>query len=258
MLLAFTREVPPSIERCELTHLERTYIDLNRASAQHAVYEALLARLGCTVRRLRPEPGMPDSVFVEDTAVVLDEVAIVARPGAASRRGETESMAAALRPYRELRYITAPATLDGGDVLRIGRRVFAGVTARTSADAVRQLQDTLRPFGYEVYALAVRGCLHLKTAVTAAADDLLVLNPEWVDADAFAGCDWVAVHPQEPFAANVLRIGEALVCAEAAAHTADRLRARGLIVHQVDVSELAKAEAGVTCCSVLCYFAASS
>jgi dimethylargininase len=252
MLLAFTRALPPTIDGCELTHLERTPIDVAAAVAQHHAYEALLARLGCTVQRIAPAPDMPDSVFVEDTAVVLDEIAIVARPGAASRRGETEAMAAALRPYRELRAVEAPATLDGGDVLRCGRRVFVGISARTTMDAVHQIEATLRPFGYTVEAVEVRGCLHLKSAVTAADDGLLVINPEWVDRRIFTGFECLLVDPEEPFAANVLCVGGAIVCAAASPRTAERLHARGFEVFPVDVSELAKAEAGVTCCSVLC------
>jgi dimethylargininase len=256
VLLAFTRAVPPSIQQCELTHLERTPIALDAAVSQHDRYEALLASLGCRVQRLEPAPHMPDSVFVEDTAVVLDEVAVIARPGTESRREEVASMAAALAPYRELRYIAAPATLDGGDVLRVGRRLVVGVTGRTSMEAVQQMRDMLRPFGYSVDATEVRGCLHLKTAVTAAADDLLVVNPAWVDTRAFEA-ECLPVDADEPFAANVLRIGDALVCADASARTAGRLRARGFSVHTIDVSELAKAEAGVTCCSVMCYFSES-
>jgi dimethylargininase len=252
MLLVFTRAVPPSIERCELTHVERSPIDHRLACAQHDRYEALLERLGGSVQRLEPAPEMPDSVFVEDTALVLDEAAIIARPGAVSRRGEVTAIAAALRPYRELRYIEPPATLDGGDVLCVGRRLFVGVSGRTTMDAVRQMREALRPFGYAVEAMEVRGCLHLKTAVTPAADDLLVVNPTWVNPAAFRGCECLPVDLEEPFAANVLRIGDALVSAEASARTAARLRDRGFTVHTVDVSELAKAEAGVTCCSVLC------
>ena len=252
MLLAFTRAVPPSIDCCELTHLARTPIDVAAASAQHHAYEALLDRLGCAVRRLDPAPDMPDSVFVEDTVVVLDEIAILARPGAASRRDEVTSMAAALRPYRELRAIEAPATLDGGDVLRVGRRVFVGVSARTTIEAARQMDAALQPCGYAVQPVEVRGCLHLKSAVTAAADDVLIINPEWIDARVFSGFECLPVDPEEPFAANVLRVRDAIVCGAASPRTADRLRARGFHVHSVDVSELAKAEAGVTCCSVIC------
>ena len=256
MLLAFTRAVPPSIDRCELTHLQRTVIDAQLAGAQHERYEALLSRLGCDVRRLDPTPDLPDSVFVEDTAVVLDQLAVVARPGASSRRDETTSIAEALRPYRELHHIRPPATLDGGDVLRVGQRLFVGISARTTKEAVRQIEDAVKPFGYSVQSVEVRECLHLKSAVTAVADDLLLVNPAWVDDRIFEGLDTIDVDPEEPFAANVLRIGDELVCAEASSRTIETLRARGFVVHTVDMSELAKAEGGVTCCSVLCYVSA--
>lgn len=252
MPLAFTREVPPSINACELTHLARSPIEPAAAAAQHRRYEALLEELGCVIRRVDAAPDLPDSVFVEDTAVVLDELAIIARPGAPGRRPETHGTAAALKRHRELRYIEAPATLDGGDVLCIARRIFVGVSERTTADAARQLEALLRPLGYTIAAVEVRGCLHLKTGVTAAADDLLVVNPSWVDDRAFEGFELMPVHPQEPFAANVLRIGDAVVCADAGPRTAEQLRTRGLEVHTVDLSELAKAEGGVTCCSILC------
>ena len=251
MLIALTRAVPPSIARCELTHLERQPIDVTRAAAQHAAYEAALAALGCAVRRLPAEPELPDSVFVEDAAVVTDEVAVIARPGAASRRAETGSVAAALQPYRPLRAIVPPGTLDGGDVLRVGRRVFVGRSARTNAEGALQLRRLLAPFGYAVECVEARGCLHLKTAVTAVADDLLLLNPSWVDAGALGGMRWMAVDPAEPYAANVLRIGDALVASAAFPRTRERLKALGLRVVSVNVSELAKAEAGVTCCSIL-------
>src|SRR5688572_29484443 len=166
MRIALTREVPPSIVHCELTHLARTPIDLARAREEHAAYEAALATLGCEVRRIAPAPELPDSVFVEDAALVLDEVAVLMRPGAASRRDEVGSVAGALAPYRPLLRIDAPGTLDGGDVLRSGRRVYVGQTPRSNAEGCRQLQALLAPYGYDVRAVAVQGCLHLKTAVT--------------------------------------------------------------------------------------------
>jgi dimethylargininase len=251
-VVALTRAVPPSIVRCELTHLAREPIDVARAAAQHEAYERVLASMGCVVRRLPALPEMPDSVFVEDVAVVVDELAVIARPGAASRRGETDSAAAALAEYRPLARIRPPGTLDGGDVLRVGRRVLVGVTpgGRTNAEGAAQLRAALAPLGYEVACVEARGCLHLESAVTAVADDLLLVNPDWVDPAAL-GARWIAVHPSEPFAANVLRAGDAVLAAAAGSLTMERLAARGLDVRAVDVSELAKAEAGVTCCSIL-------
>jgi dimethylargininase len=250
-LLALTRPVPAALDRCELTHLARVPIDVDRAAAQHAGYERVLASLGCIVRRVPPAHDLPDSVFIEDTAVVLDEVAIVARPGAASRRGEADAVADVLAEYRHLGRITAPATIDGGDVLRLGRTLYVGTGGRTNAGGVAQLAAIAGPLGYAVAGVQVNGCLHLKSAVTECAPGLLVVNPEWVDAGIFAGHRAIDVDPGEPSAANVLRVGAVVVCAAAHARTRARLEAAGLCVRPVDVSELAKAEAGVTCCSIL-------
>jgi dimethylargininase len=250
-LIALTRAVPPSLVRCELTHLAREPIDIARAAAQHMAYEASLARLGCAIRHLPDEPDLPDSVFVEDTAVVFDELAVIARPGAKSRRGETASVAEVLAEYRRVTCIQPPATLDGGDVLVVGRRVYVGLSGRTNRSAVRQLSELLAPHGYEVAGIELTGCLHLKSAVTAVSDEAIVTNPRWVDVDAFDGLEPIEVHPDEPFAANVVRVGEMLVAAAAAPRTRERLEAAGFHVESVDVSELAKAEAGVTCCSLI-------
>ena len=250
-MIALTRAVPASMSACELTHLSRVPIDVAAARAQHAAYERALASLGCDVRHLPPAPDHPDSVFVEDTAVVLDEIAIVARPGAASRRGELAGVAEALAAHRPIAAIRAPATLDGGDVLRLGRTLHVGVGARTNAEAVRQLQGLVRPHGYEVRGIAVGDCLHLKSAVTELGPGLVVLNPAWVEAAEFGGHHAIEVDPSEPFAANVLRIGGAILCASAYDRTSERLASAGFELCRVDVSELAKAEAGVTCCSLI-------
>jgi dimethylargininase len=251
VLRALTRAVPPTLARCELTHQEREPIDVALAAAQHERYEQALAALGCTVERLPPEPELPDSVFVEDVAVVLDEAAVVTRPGAASRRPETASVIEALRAYRDLVRVEPPGTLEGGDVLRLGSVVYVGLSTRSNAVGIEQLRTLLRPLGYEVRAVAMRGCLHLKTAVTLAADGTLLLNPAWVDPAAFPGFDHVAVDPAEAAAANVLRVGGEVIIPAHHPRTRERLESRGIVTRPVDVSELAKAEAGVTCCSLI-------
>lgn len=250
-LIALTREVPERISDCELTHLERMPIDRARAVAQHDGYEAALRAAGCCIERLPPAPDLPDSVFVEDTAVVFDEVAVMTRSGALSRRAETASVAGVLAKYRPVRFIGPPATLDGGDVLRVGRRVFVGLSSRTNRDGVEQLRALLRPFDYSVETAATTGCLHLKSAVTALADDWLLVNGDWIDVARFAGFRVTAVDPAEPFAANVLRVGQTVLCAEAAPRTRARLDVAGVRTAAVDISELAKAEAGLTCCSLI-------
>jgi dimethylargininase len=258
VILALTRSVPPTIVRCELTHLAREPIDVARAAAQHAAYERRLVRLGCAVRHLPEEPELPDSVFVEDTAVVLEELAVIARPGAESRRGETAAVAAALSEHREIACIREPGTLDGGDVLCVGRRVYVGLSGRTNADGAKQLADLLARHAYVVAGIEVRGCLHLKSAVTAVADDTLLVNPEWVDARQFRAFRRIEVDPAEPCAANPRRGEDPVLCAAAAPRTRERLERQGFDVESVDVSELAKAEAGVSCCSLIFYVRSGS
>lgn len=253
MLLALTRAVPPTIVDCQLTHLTREPIDVERAAAQHRAYEGVLERLGCTVQRLPDTPDLPDSVFVEDTALVLEEVAVIARPGAPTRRAETDSVASALAEYRPIMCIEAPATLDGGDVLRLGQRIYVGSSARTNREGIQQLASLLAPYGYNLVGVDVRGALHLKSAVTAISDDTVLINPDWCDAGHFRSFRRIEVHPAESSGANALAIDDALVCSSAAPRTRDRLQKAGFAVETVDVSELAKAEAGVTCCSLIFY-----
>ena len=251
MLMALTRGVSPAIVRCELTHLARTPIDVAVARAQHAAYEQCLSEMGCTVHRLSAGADMADSVFIEDTAVVFDEVAVVTRPGAPSRRCETPDVADALSPYRPIRAIQAPATLDGGDVLVVGRDVFVGRSTRTNDAAIDQMKEILEPYGYTVRDLSITGCLHLKSAVTALADDVLLANPAWVRSDELRRFRVIAVDPSELFGANALRVGRTIVYPAACPLTRGRIEQCGFDVVPVDLSETAKAEGGVTCCSLI-------
>jgi dimethylargininase len=234
-----------------LTHLAREPISFERAAAQHELYEAALRTLGCTVRRLAGAPDQPDSVFIEDTALVLDECAVITRPGALSRRTEIGAVADALGEYRPLFHIEAPETLDGGDVLRSGKRLWVGLSTRSTIGAAEQLGALLEPFGYRVDTAVVRDCLHLKTAVSALPDGRLLLNPRMVDPATFDGITHIAVDPAEPFAGNVLVIGDTVLCPASAPLTRKRLDAPGYKTMAVDASELAKAEGGLTCCSLL-------
>lgn len=250
-LIAFTRAVSPTLADCELTHLDRTPIDVARAVQQHALYEAALTALGCTVQRVPAAPDNPDAVFIEDTAVVVDEVAVITRPGADSRRTEVEAVAAALAPHRGLHHIRHPGTLDGGDVMLVGRTLYVGRTPRTNDDGIAQLAEAVRSYGYAVTPVEVQGCLHLKSAVTALDDTTVLCSPRWVRPASFAPLRVVAVDPQEPNAANVVRVGGTLLAAEAYPRTNAALVAQGYTLVTVPADELAKAEGAVTCCSVL-------
>jgi len=249
--LAITRAVGPELAGCELSFVPRAPIDLGRAMAQHEAYCEALVAAGCEVLALPALPDHPDAVFVEDTALVFDEVAVLTRPGAESRRGEVASIAAALAPHRSLLRIEAPGTLDGGDVLRVGRDVFVGRSARSNGAGIAQLATLLAPHGYRVQGVATRDCLHLKSAATVVADDTLLVQPAWVDPAVFAGCTLIEVDPAEQHPANALRIGDTVIQPDCFPRTRARLEAAGIRVLPVDVSELQKAEGAVTCCSLV-------
>src|SRR5713101_4123865 len=211
MLTAIVREVSPAIARCELTFVERRAIDYAKAVEQHAQYCALLGQLGARVVSLPAEPDLPDSMFVEDAATVLDEIAVILPMGAESRRGEAASLAAALAQLRDIEYIRLPGTGEGGDVLRVGRKLFIGMTRRTNEEGIRQLRAIVTPCGYEVVAVRVSGCLHLKSAVTWIGGNTLLANRAWFDTAPFTGFEWVDVDEREPHAANALAIGGSVI-----------------------------------------------
>src|SRR6266550_671769 len=251
MLIAVTRAVSPTLAECELTHLPRDPIDVAKAIAEHERYEAALRALGASVVRAPEEPTLPDAVFVEDTALVLDEVAIITRPGTPSRLPEIESMASVLSAYRSVQRIQPPGTLDGGDVMAVGRKIYVGLSSRTNHEGIAQLDTHLSEWGYEVIPVPVTSCLHLKSAVTQVADNLLLINDRWVSPECFGSMRMVTVAPGEPDAANALLIGASVIYPTHHPATAERLDRAGVRVVPVPCGELAKAEGGVTCCSVV-------
>ncbi|MGC0774961.1 MAG: arginine deiminase family protein [Candidatus Acidiferrum sp.] len=251
MLAAITRAVSPAIVNCELSFIPRQPINLQIARAQHRAYEQLLEKLGAHVVSLPAEPDLPDSMFVEDPAIVLDELAVIFPLGAESRRPEAASLAQALSKFRKLEHVTLPGTLEGGDILRIDRKLFVGLTKRSNAEGIRQLAAILGPHNYEVIAVPVTGCLHLKSAVTLLGRDTLLANRAWFDASPFSGYDWIDVDPAEPHAANALALGETVIFPASFPRTRERIAARGFHVAPLDISELQKAESGLTCSSLI-------
>jgi dimethylargininase len=247
-MIAITRDVSPSVEHGLVTHVERVPLDYERAVEQHEAYRALLRELGCEVIALPGDAAFPDCVFVEDTAIVLDELAVITRPGAESRRGEVDVVAETLARFRPLVRIEAPATIDGGDVLVLDRRIFVGLSSRTNEEALAQLA---RLTGREVIGVQTHGALHLKTAIARVSSDALLVNRDWVDVAPFAGWTLIDADPSEPFGANAVLLGDVVIYPTAFPRTRARLEAHGIEVRTVDADELAKVEGGVTCCSLL-------
>lgn len=236
---------------CELTYLPRQEINIAKAVAQHDGYKQCLGKLGVRVISLPAEPALPDAVFVEDPVVVVDEVAVIARMGAESRRKEADGLAEALAPFRQLRRMREPATLEGGDVLRVDRTILVGLSPRTNQAGVAQLAAELEPFGYKVRPVAVRGALHFKTACSYVGEGTLLVNRGWIDAAALDGYKLIDVASDEHWAANALRIGETVLMPAGFPRTEAILRRAGFQVQSLDVSELQKAEGSVTCLSVI-------
>jgi dimethylargininase len=249
--IALTRPPTDAIAQCALTFREREPIDVPLAIRQHRAYEAVLEGLGCKLLRLPSAPQLPDAVFVEDTAVVLDEVAVIARPGIASRRDETIAVAEALAPYRAVHAIEAPGTLEGGDVIVWGRTVLVGRSARTNDEGIAQLECIIARAGYQLRPVDLNDCLHLRTAACLVGEHTVLLNPDWVDPRVFQDLDIITVDPAEPWAANAVRVGNTVIHAAGGEHTRRRLEGYGIDVRVVVHTELEKAEAGVTCCSLI-------
>lgn len=251
MVVAITRAVSSRFNECEITHIDRTPIDINIARQQHHEYIQALSKIGCQVIELPEERDMPDSVFVEDTAFILPEVAVITRPGADSRKPETESIIQALSSYRPLVHVTAPATVDGGDVLVLGKNIYIGMSTRSTMEAVIQLQNLLDHYGYQVTGVALTDCLHLKTAVTRVDVKTLLINKKWVDPEHFTGCELIEVDASEPFGANCLPVNDAIIYAATFPETQKKLEKKGFKIINVNLDELAKAEGAVTCCSLI-------
>jgi dimethylargininase len=250
-LTAITRAVSPSLTDCELTFLARRKIDVAKAIEQHRGYEECLERLGVRVMRLPAKPDLPDSVFVEDTAIVLDELAVITRPGAITRQTETESVANALSEFRPLKFIQPPATIEGGDVMRIDRRLYTGLSARTNQAGIQQLRTIVEPCGYEVRTVEVTGCLHLKTACSYLGARMMLVNRRWINFQKLAGFDLIDTPSDEPWAANILTIGGLVLIADGSSRTRVLLKERGFDSLTIDIDELRKAEAGLTCMSLV-------
>jgi len=256
-MVAVTRELSLSIAECQLTYLTRAGIDYEAAARQHREYVSILQQLGLEVIVLPSEASMPDAVFVEDTALLLDEVAVLTRPCSVRQR-ETLSVKMILERYRQVIEMECGSSLEGGDVIRNGRYLYVGQSTRTNRAGFEELCSIAAPYSYRVIPVDVRHCLHLSTAVSYLGDDTFLLNPDWVDKSLFAQYSVLETPPAEPWAANVLSIGGSIIIPSAFPATCELLERAGHSVKQVVVDELLKAEAGVTCMALVFHAAASS
>lgn len=251
MLTAITRRVSQCIGKCELTYLTRRPIDVRRARQQQQAYERLLSDLGLHVISLPAEQELPDAVFVEDTAVVTDEVAVVTTMGCTARRREVDSISPVLEKYRLLQSINGAGVLEGGDVVQVGRTLFVGISTRTNVNGISQLSRIVTPYGYEVRPVQVKGCLHLSTGCGFIGRNTILANPSWVDLSPFEGFEIINVSPSEPWSANGLTLADHVLISAASPQTAARVRERGFRVLTVDISEFEKAEGGLTCLTLI-------
>ena len=251
MLTAITREVNAALGDSERTFLPRVRIDIDLALQQHQQYQSVLSSLGCEIVTLPTEPGLADSVFIEDTAMVLDEIAVLCRPGAASRQPEVAGVESVLQQYRTLASIQPPGTLDGGDLLRVGKVIYAGLSTRSNQSGIDQLRSIVADYGFSVQTVETTKCLHLKSAVSEVAAGSLLINPDWISRPVFRDCELIDVDKKEAHAANALRVGRSVIYPSSFPRTMEKLVARDIAVTPVNVSELQKAEGAVTCCSLI-------
>lgn len=249
--MALVRAVSSRVDQAELTFVDRVPVDLKRAVAQHQRYVDLLAELGHQVVHVAPADELPDGTFLEDTAVVVEDLAILTRPGAASRRGELETVRAVLAKLGvRMAAVRPPGTVDGGDVLQIGRSVLVGLSSRTNHDGLLQLGSLVAPLGRTVVPVPVQGCLHLKTGATALPDGTALVNPAVLEHWRFADAGIPVLTVPEPAGANVLLSGDRVILAASAPNTAALIQQRRYEVRTIDIGELEKLEAGLTCLSV--------
>jgi dimethylargininase len=253
MLTVVTHLPSPALQECELTFLDSETINIEKARKEHDQYCSMLSECGAQVIKLEDNLSLPDSVFVEDPVIVFDEVAVLTSMGVESRRKELPVLQKFFAQHRHIERISLPAQIEGGDVLKIGRKIFVGNSQRTNEKGITALRNIIEPLGYTVIPVKVTGCLHLKTGCTALDDSTILLNPDWVESRQFSGYNLIKTLPEEPFGANVLPIKDTICMNAAFPQTIEMVKSLGYTVAETDITEFVKAEAGLTCMSVPFY-----
>jgi dimethylargininase len=249
--IALTRGISAGIDRCEVSFIDRVAIDLQKMKQQHRAYEEMLRSMGYEVIQIPADDSCPDCCFIEDTALLLDEIAVITYPGSVARRGEVPGVVPTIEKYRKTLRIEPPATLEGGDVLRIGRNLYVGLTQRTNPEGVDALRTLVAPYCYKVTAVPTPGALHMKSVCTAADDRTIVADPRRVDVSPLRDYDMIEIAPEEWMGGDLLPINGTLWMIEGFPKLKSALEARGFNVRTLNMSEFLKAEAGLTCLSLL-------
>lgn len=224
--------------------------DHEKMLRQHAAYIETLKSIGLEVIILDEQENFPDAHFVEDTAVVTPDVAVIARPGASARQGEEDSIAAVLAQYRKTVRLAAPATLDGGDVLMVDNHLFIGLSERTNRDGAVQLGSYLEEYGNTWNAIPVGAGLHLKSSINYIGNDTLLVTEEFAKEEVFKEYVKIIVDADEAYAANTLWINDRLITPAGFTATRSKLDATGMKVIELDMSEVRKMDGGLTCLSL--------
>lgn len=247
---AIVRSVPETIG-AGLTTAELGTPDAEQAREQHRRYVAALEDCGLEVTVLDADERYPDSVFIEDTAVVTDRCAIVTNPGATERRGEIPEVEKALAGlYGDVERITPPGTLDGGDVLQVGDHFFIGLTQRTNREGAGQLAAILQGHGFVASVVGLLRYLHLKTGVAYLGGDDLVVAGELVGRDEFRGFDEIVVPPEEEYSANCIHVNDRVLVAAGYETTGHNIAGRGYEIIELEMSEFRKVDGGLSCLSL--------
>lgn len=251
MMIALTHKISPNFQQCEVTHIGRSPIDYELAVKQHQKYCDVLHSAGLEVKELSVSLNYPDSTFIEDAAVVVDEIAILASMGVKSRRGEAINIEPELVKYRPLKHIKFPATLEGGDVLQMNKQIFVGLSSRTNQGGFESIGEILSPLGYQVIQIAVKDCLHLKSACTMIDYDTLLVNSNWLDMKPISHFRKINIAKDEPCAANCLSLNDTVYLPKGFPRTSEILAQHGYTIETIEISELQKGEGGLTCSSII-------
>jgi len=224
--------------------------DYERILQQHAAYVATLRDIGLEIVVMDPLPDHPDAYFVEDTAVVTPDIAVITNPGADSRKGETASIGRMMSQFRDIRHIQAPGTIDGGDVLMVSKHFFIGISERTNQEGARQLGTILEEFGNTWVTVPVGAGLHFKSSVNYIGKDTLLVTQDFADHNLLNKYSQIIVDPDENYAANTLYVNDHLIVPAGFPKTRRQLEKLKFAIVEMDVSEVAKMDGGLTCMSL--------